>query len=427
MSAVAPIASGPRLLPVLARPECVLTILIGATELVPGGPLYAALLCVTLLYVLTSNFKSTTKACIRPLWPLLLLFPVGAIFAMQNNMYEQGKDVWYLSKIILYFYLAFVFGSRMRNINTFLSLYVLLGVALAMVFFAGLAEAMLSSGFQSTIDASYQFQDVKIPATLLSVPILFKYRNRLSITRHRGAASAIAFILIAHIVLTFSRTVIISTLIGFLALYGAFNNRKLVMRSLFGIGAFTTIAVIILVPMVNYSGSVGLIAKKFLHSLSEISFTNSPKDIINNWRGFEAFMAFQGFLNASLPQKILGRGFGAAVDLGIFVEVAKNMTFRYAPILHNGYFYILTKYGILGVGLYLTFCVSVIRRKLGNVRIVDKDLSNLMIGIGIVILFTTLVITGLFNKNCLDGTVMLMGGICGYSWAMEKRALAAPQ
>lgn len=397
------------------RAEWVLVLLLGTSSMLSSTIVYVVLCCIAFMYFATSKTKDTTIASMRLLWPLLLLFPIGAIFASQNAIFGQGKDVWYLTKIILLFFVAFVFGSQLRRFDKFLFLYVLLSVLFAAFFLTNLLLSLLNSN-GSAFDASYDDIGGFNLAMVFALPVLLKYGRNFQLTRHRGIVAAMVAILLAATLLSFRRTLIISSVVAFAAVFGAFNNRKIVVRTLISIAVVGAIAIAIMIAVSRSGGSLATISIKFLHSFAEISFTSDPRQVIANWRGFEAFMALQGFVNASLAQKILGQGFGATVDLGAFINMSSHMVYRFIPILHNGYFHILTKYGVVGVFLYVVFSVNIIRRKIGRQQMRDGLPSDIMIGCGIIILFTTLVITGLFNKEALDGITMLVGVIYGYWW-----------
>jgi hypothetical protein len=98
------------------------------------------------------------------------------------------------------------------------------------------------------------------------------------------------------------------------------------------------------------------------------------------------------------------------VDLGFSVEMSKDMNYQYLPILHNGYMHILTKYGLIGLGPYVLFLWRVIHKN-SNIAIAFSFLRVewLILGIGYILVYTTLVISGIFNKSGLDSILILLG------------------
>jgi O-antigen ligase len=129
-----------------------------------------------------------------------------------------------------------------------------------------------------------------------------------------------------------------------------------------------------------------------------------------NWRGFEAYRAYVAFVNSSIPQQLVGRGWGATVDIGFGVQMSEDLYYRYLPILHNGYMQILTKYGLLGIFLYLVFLwrVTIGSRKY-FIENNNATYARFITGLGFVLVYTSLVITGILNKGNLDSVLLVLG------------------
>ena len=132
----------------------------------------------------------------------------------------------------------------------------------------------------------------------------------------------------------------------------------------------------------------------------------SPKSDFNNhaelwdhWRAYEAFRAFEG-LNESPTNYIYGKGFGALVDLKLPKSISSEGTERYIPILHNGYVFVLYKTGVIGLSLYLMFLFYLYYQayqKIENREI--KTFGNLLSATSLYLLFSSLIITGLYNTG----------------------------
>jgi hypothetical protein len=76
----------------------------------------------------------------------------------------------------------------------------------------------------------------------------------------------------------------------------------------------------------------------------------------------------------------------------------------------------LAKYGLVGIVLYLVF----LRRVSGQLHGPFKDKGQLMtrrmlIGLSIVLAYTTLVISGPFNKGNVDPILIMLGVFLGYA------------
>lgn len=408
-------------------PEIFLILLLGmAIEApvfeAPVGILYASCCLVLLTYLFMNKIPESFASSIAPITLLLLLFPIGALFALQNEAYNTLKDVWYLSKIILYFSLGFVLASQIRNLNNFLELYVGLSVITSIIYLLRLifnAEDQVSNIMDAANSAG-----LPNVVTVFALPLMFRKEVDFALIRGGITRFLVAAVMLTTIGFSYSRTYMVCSVLAFLATLGLFRN----FGRLILLGSFAGLVGVLASYSLATNGAPGSISPKLtfetkiLNSLKEISFTNgsSGADMLRDWRGFEAFMAFREFENASLPKKIFGRGLGATVDLGMYVQVSPTSVERSLPMLHNGYFSIIGKYGLVGLLLYALFILRVIRgtNRWGTQQ--DNLLSDIRVGVGLEIAATSLVFFGLFGKSNLDGVCIFAGVLYGYRWAQER-------
>lgn len=100
---------------------------------------------------------------------------------------------------------------------------------------------------------------------------------------------------------------------------------------------------------------------KLLRSFQEI-IPNENQNINSNWRAVESAVALSAFINGSFFEILFGRGIGYSLPLGFEMSLA-GVEFDSIPILHNGYLFILLKYGILGLYLWYKFLSSLVLKK----------------------------------------------------------------
>lgn len=79
------------------------------------------------------------------------------------------------------------------------------------------------------------------------------------------------------------------------------------------------------------------------------------ENISSNWRGYEIYLAQNQFLKGNILQKVFGGG-----AMGIYVGdaarlVAQETIGGYIPLLHNGFYGVLTYSGLAGLALFLYF------------------------------------------------------------------------
>ena len=117
----------------------------------------------------------------------------------------------------------------------------------------------------------------------------------------------------------------------------------------------------------------------------------------------------------------VGKGLGSLVDLKFYAPLGdKNM--RYIPHLHNGYVTIYYKSGIIGIILYLLFILylylfSYFKTKNNQKKII----LNLIGGLAIHYLFTTLIVTGIYNIS--ETYSLILGMLLYYRNSSEENAV----
>src|SRR5690606_25260152 len=105
---------------------------------------------------------------------------------------------------------------------------------------------------------------------------------------------------------------------------------------------------------------------------------------------------------------VLGKGFGALVDLQFYAPVGGEKGLRYIPHTHNGYIYVFFKTGTIGLILYLFVLFNLYKQ----VYIKPKSnnhiiLLRLISGLALYFIFTSLIITGIYNLQ--DVSILLLG------------------
>ena len=124
--------------------------------------------------------------------------------------------------------------------------------------------------------------------------------------------------------------------------------------------------------------------------------TKNHSNLWDSWRAYEAKMAinqvdtFGGF--------VFGKGLGALVDLKFFAPLGGEQI-RFIPILHNGYINIFLKSGFIGVLLYIMLLVYLYLTKTKNKNKQMRFTCNVVSGLAVHYLFTSLIVTGIYNLS----------------------------
>ncbi|HET8886891.1 MAG TPA: hypothetical protein VFM70_11130 [Salinimicrobium sp.] len=160
---------------------------------------------------------------------------------------------------------------------------------------------------------------------------------------------------------------------------------------------------------------------KLQSSLDEVTIQdyNPKQEIIYSWRGVEAYKGMQEFKAGSLIEKVVGHGFGKSADIG-FEMTLDGKVFTSISKFHNGYISILLKTGILGVIVYFLFFFQMVWNSLkqdNKANLHSRFINNMIVGISIVYLLTTIVIAGWLNT----GSFIIFSFLLGYFLKLKKK------
>ena len=96
---------------------------------------------------------------------------------------------------------------------------------------------------------------------------------------------------------------------------------------------------------------------KMQRSISDLKIANysSYSDININYRGYESYRAYMTYKEGSTLNLLFGHGAGKSVDLKVSILLA-GINWNIIPWVHNGYFFVLVKEGLLGLlALFLLY------------------------------------------------------------------------
>lgn len=227
-------------------------------------------------------------------------------------------------------------------------------------------------------------------------------------------------ILIISFILYFSRTDIALLLCFIISIL--LIDKKINILKILKISFITLISSIIIFSILprNITDSF---ANKILNSFQEISSKNTDVwdwySINNNWRGYEVYRAKETIADGNIVDIIAGYGMGKGIELNTKILLGEEY-YTKIHILHNGYYYTILKSGIVGVILYSLFLLVLLKTGIKNIfnrRQVFE--SKLLCGISLGIAFSTIVVSGLYNK----GSIFSYCFIIGYLSLLNKEQL----
>lgn len=347
--------------------------------------------------------------------PVLLLFLLGFIGTIFNSypIYGFIKDIFHFSKPIVGLLIGFLFYKKINNFNLFIKTIVYCGLASAIIHF--LVLIFMGNIFSGSVDAIREFgKDNFLELFALFFLLSYSYFQKEYLLKSRLLTRVIVFILLVSNVLYFSRTMIVVALVLLLSIYGYTVLNKKTIRFL---GLFITAIALFYGYLYtvkierNKPGMEGFLFKVKI-APAELFKTKidreNHKDLWDHWRGYEAKRAY-ALMQENPSSFVFGTGFGSLVNLKFKAPLTgEKEGIRYISELHNGYMYVFYKTGSIGIIILFLFFGTLylaLYRKHNNKRMILVFIS----GIGLVYVFTSLTITGIYNGR--DVIIFILGGL----------------
>lgn len=340
---------------------------------------------------------------------LFILFFTGSFFILNNEFIYVRNDFGFLFKAIACFVIGFYFGLKINNINNLLKYltYSIFLYSLYWLYLIFVGDVNYENYNEFNI---FVFKSIPYVATIILPFIIFKTKNGYLLNFKLINRWIYFLIIFTGLLNSFSRNRIALSLISLIIVFSSQNRKNFLpyIISFFFI-------IFLLNSNIFLSDQISPIFNKFKNSFNEIIFFDGSDlgSIYSNWRGFEALKSYEQFQSVGLLKKIFGQSFGATVDLMDNYLVGKLGFYREIPYLHNGYFQILTKYGVLGIILMLLFFLK-ITFPLQNNSNQEIAIKSLKVILFIIFLFLTMIMTGIFNPSAVDHLIIFSGVVNGY-------------
>ena len=352
--------------------------------------------------------------------PIGVLMIVGILGSLGNTPYNIVKDIWYVGRPILALLVGYVL---MLHIRDFKSLLIIVIIAAAIV---SLFHVLQFVNTSALLDES--IQDIREEAgrrgSLISVIAILAIAacwraGIMVLPNNRWFVKLTLILCFMSLVLSFSRTIWLSLLVMSVFVLGLINFKRMKNVLLFTGLAILFTVVVLVTPESERKGPGKTFMGKWANSVQEVIIQDyrEEADIIRNWRGYEAFCAFKTYSDGEWFEYFVGKGFGTLIDLGFYMKLG-GTEHRHIPILHNGYLYIIVKTGLIGLFVYLFYLVRLIIFGRESRRSGDSQLyiaGNFIVALSVVILMTTWVISGLFNRTILLPAIILLGAFISYA------------
>lgn len=321
---------------------------------------------------------------------LFLLGLFGALFPLSNY---QTTDV---IRDIVYFFSPFLFlliGSYLSLLKvTFEKIvgWVIFLSAFLSLYFIGhfvwvLLQLDVTSIYNLRNQVGHGYTIVPFGLTLLIFTPVIK---------NKIWRIALSLLMLSHLILSFSRSLMIITMILVLVL----AMEKKASRKLISVGLIIILAAGIF-KFFEEQTFIANFLTKIMRTVTELSGSqdwSSSQIITSNWRGYETHQAMIEFNSWNFFHQLFGGGFGNNVYVGDYAHLV-GVKGDSIPFLHNGYYTILIKQGVLGVITYLTFLGLNSLTAFGAILRKNSLENRLLLAVFLIILVTTYTTTGIFT------------------------------
>lgn len=254
--------------------------------------------------------------------------------------------------------------------------------------------------------------------TIIAIIILnFSYKNNVKIfAKNRKRKFIKNIILIISFILYFSRTdiaLLLCFLGSIMLIHKKINIIKISKVSILSI--IMCVAIYVILP----KNIVHTFINKTINSINEVSSESTEiwdwYSINNNWRGYEVYRSKETINNGNILDIALGYGMGKAVELNTEILLGEQIYSR-ITILHNGYYYLLLKSGIFGLIMYILFLIKILFINIKSIISENKVFeSQLLCGVSLGIIFSTIVVSGIYNKGSIFSYCLIIGYFSVYN------------
>jgi hypothetical protein len=369
-----------------------------------------------------STVLSLPTSLVRILVAPTLLICLGLHGIYSNSLFDVGKDIWYFSGPVVYISFGYLVFEKLGSWQRLVQPLVVIGAYACLITIVGVVSN------REQLLATTKVEDYRhitgLGTLLFVIPtvVLFLMRHlglpTTGVTRLTMVRATTYILSTIAVLSTFSRTTIVCLAAGLVCTVNPrFTPRRVRNYTAFVLGAAVLLAI---ASSMLHTDKVGVLLDSFVqktaNTSSEVNVHSYEtfEDINLNWRGFEAARAAKTYAEFSDTEKLFGGGFGTMVDLGFAMKLLVDY-FEFIPLLHNGYMELLVKTGLLGLTLFIVFCLQIAVMALREFRQSGKcaKLNGfLLLWTVFVFALTQGAISGILNKGGLAPNLFLLGATC---------------
>ena len=324
-----------------------------------------------------------------------------------------ARDIFYFTSTLLWILIGANFIKNKRGASLLKTLYIYAFIVSIYCFYIFL------------INGNFDFNGIRLNFVtgvydigfILPIMILNSFFNR-HFVFSKKLDTLIIIIVSAHVFLSLGRISIFVPLasillVAFLVLIYKKNRKRSFLQ------VFTLLVLLILLAVVTvtiipkdvlnfFSGKVG----ESLNELDNSQIIDSTESAMNNWRAYEMQAAIKQWISSNFFEKIIGSGLGRGIHIDYipysWSEMVEN---NQIPLLHNGYYTVLIKIGILGVLALLTIFLSSLKKGIAGIKRRNREMNVYILLI--IISFGGILYTYTIRGPVQEGAFLIWGFLMG--------------
>ena len=394
--------------------KVILTILFITPLLIPSVEVNIVLISLISIVVFINDKHKYTKALVNIISPLLaiLLIAIFSTLFFKSEAFNCLKDFFFLAKPILYILMGYFIVGKIKDKEFAYKAIIYLAVFFALLHIYHAFTYLSNNEFDINLLRNNAGRGNVLE--IFAFVLLLSKKGRFLCGYKPKYQKLIISILITSFILYFSRTATVSILILFLSINGYLAITRKGLVYITGFVVAVSLFYIYLFSVELERGAPGI--EGFLYKMkiapeeifnSEID-TKDHSDLWDHWRAYEALKAFEQIYDTPYYYGLVaGKGIGSLVDLGFVAPLNNEGGMQYITTLHNGYAYIAFKSGFIGLIFFIVFLLSLylyVYLDTKNPRV--KIINNLLSGIAIYYMFTTLIVSGVYNPRDFIGIII---------------------
>lgn len=351
---------------------------------------------IVILVIILSMMKiceQDLKLSVRFISPFFIMLIIGLLVGFQQGMRDQLRDIGlgilFLSSIYLGLISSDQLGKQSYLSFIFLSIFAVI---------SNIAKLLTINSFDLV---TIRETTPGIFELFIILIILLVYKKEFLPKRFLGLPAFVIVIALPVTLITQSRTVLAQVLIFFISKY--MYERKNKLKALLIASSLTVIVFGFIWTQGKTADPYTFLGKlaRVNSEIVPVSSNLEDLDINQDWRAVETLIALNQIKNSDTLHILLGSGMGSRVSLGFEMPLGDS-TLDSIPYFHNGYIYLLFKYGVVGLLLFALLIYSFLKQLR---RIKSSSPNKYFVGVSCILM---ILVSQVFSSGVVQNSQLLL-------------------